>query len=94
MLRWSLYLKIALSVGSAVFSIAESNLLYLEICRFFSMFEKKLFRVWAVSGSDIKISLFSMILIPSYMRDLSECKGLTYLQNGLLSVTFFIFKFS
>ena len=49
MLGWSLYLNIALRVGSAMFSVTGSNSLYLEIFRFFTIFEKKLFRLSAVS---------------------------------------------
>ena len=94
MLGWSLYLKIALRVGSAMFSVTESNSLYLEIFRFFTIFEKKLFRLSAVSDSVFKTLPFSLILILSLMRDLSESKGFTDFQNSLLSVTFFIFKFS
>ena len=82
MLGWSLYLKIALRIGS----VTGSNSLYLEIFRFFTIFEKKLFRFSAVSDS--------VILILSLMRDLSESKGFTDFQNSLLSVAFFIFKFS
>ena len=89
MLEWSLYLKIALSVGSAMFSVTGSNSLYLKIFRFFTIFKKKLFRLSAVSQSVFKISPFSLILIPSLMRDLSENKGFTDFQNSLLSVTFF-----
>ena len=48
---WSLYLNIALRVGSAMFSVTGSNSLYLEIFRFFTIFEKKLFRLSAVSDS-------------------------------------------
>ena len=75
-------------------SITGSNSLYLKIFRFFIIFEKKLFRVSAVSDSVFKISPFSLILTKSHMRDLSESKGFTDFQNNLLSVMFFIFKFS
>ena len=90
MLGWSLYLKIELRVGSAMFSVTVSNSLYLEIFRFFTIFEKKLFRVSAV----FTISLFSVILILSLMCDLSGSKGFTDFQNSLLSVKFLMFKFS
>ena len=72
MLGWSLYLKIVLRVGSAMFSIIGSNSLYLEIFRFFTIFEKRLFRASTVSESVFKISHFSLILILSLMRDLSD----------------------
>ena len=89
------YLNIALRVGSAMFSVTGSNSLYLEKFRFFTIFEKKLFRLSAVSDSVLKILPFSLILILSLMRDLSESKkGFTDFQNSLLSVTLFIFKFS
>ena len=69
-----MYLKIALRVGSALFFVTGSNSLYLEIFRFFAIFEKKLFRVSAVSGSVFKISSFSLIVILSFTPDLSESK--------------------
>ena len=94
MLGWSLYLNIVLRVGSAMFSVTGSNSLYLEIFRFFTIFEKKLFRLSTVSDSVYKILPFSLILILCLMRDLSESKGFTDFQNSLLSVAFFIFKFS
>ena len=62
-LGWSLYLKIALRVGSAMFSVTGSNSLYLEIFRFFTIFKKKLLRVSAVSDSVFKISPFSLMLM-------------------------------
>ena len=43
--------------------------------------EKKLFIVSMVSGSVFKVSPFSLILILSLMRDLSENKGFTNFQN-------------
>ena len=93
MLGWSLYLKITLRVGSAMFFVKGLNSLCLEIFRFFTIFEKRLFRLSAVSDSFFKISLFSIILILSLMRDLPESQGFTDFQNSLLSVTFFIYKF-
>ena len=93
-LGWSLYLKIALKVESDMFSVTESNSLYLEIFRFFFISEKKLFRVPEVSHSVFKISPFSLISILSFMRDLSKIKGFTDFQNNLLSTTLFLFKFA
>ena len=55
MVVWSLYLKIALRVGSSMFFVTGTNSLYLEIFRFFTIFEKKLFRVSAVSDAVFKI---------------------------------------
>ena len=46
-----------------------------------TIFEKKLFIVSVVSGSVFKVSLFSLILILSLKRDLSENKGITDFQN-------------
>ena len=77
-----------------MFFVTESNSLCLEIFRFYTKFGKNLLRVSAVSNSVFKISPFSIILILSLMRDLSESKGFTNFQNSLLSVTFFTFKFS
>ena len=65
MLGWSLCLKIALRVGSAMCSVTGSSSLYLEIFRSFTIFEKKLFRLSAVFDSFFKISPFSLILILS-----------------------------
>ena len=75
-------------------SVAGSNSMYLEIFRLFTIFAKKLFRVSAVSDLVFRTLPFSLILILSLMRYLSESKGFTDFQNSLLSVTFFIFKFS
>ena len=77
-----------------MFSVTGSSSLYLEIFRFFTVFEKKLIRVSAVFDLAFKISPFSLILILSLMRDLSESEDFTDFENSLLSVTFFIFKFS
>ena len=93
MLGWSLYLKIVLRVGSAMFFVTGSNSLYLEIFRFLTIFEKKFLRVSAVSDSAFNILPFSLILILSLMRDLSESEGFADFQSSSLSVTFFIFKF-
>ena len=71
MLGWSLYLNIALRVGSAMFSVTGSKSLHLEIFRFFTIFEKKLFRL---SDSVFKILPFSLILILSLMRDCLKVK--------------------
>ena len=59
-------------VGSAMFSLTGSNSLYLEILRFFAIFEKIIFRVSAISDSVFEISPFSLILILSLLCDLSE----------------------
>ena len=71
MLGWSLYLNIALRVGSAMFSVTGSKSLHLEIFRFFTIFEKKLLRL---SDSVFKILPFSLILILSLMRDCLKVK--------------------
>ena len=46
-----------------------------------------------VPGSLFKISPFSLILILSLMRDLSESKGFTDFQNSLLSERFLYLSF-
>ena len=56
----SVPLKIALGVRSAMFSVTGSNSLHLKIFRFFTIFEKKLFRVSVVSDSVFKISPFHL----------------------------------
>ena len=88
MLGWSFYLNIALRVGSAMFSVTGSNSLYLEIFRFFTIFEKKLFRLSTVPDSVFKTLPFSLMLILSLMRDLSESKGFTDFQNIVSSLRF------
>ena len=44
-------LKVVLRVGFTMFSVTESNSLYIKIFRFFTILERKLFRVSAVSDS-------------------------------------------
>ena len=70
MLGWSLDLKMALRVGSAMFYVTGSNSMYLEIFRYFTLSEEKLFRVSAVSGSLFKISPFSLIVTNSVKYDI------------------------
>ena len=65
-----------------MFSVRGSNSLYLEIFRFFTVFEKNIFRVSAVSDSSFKISPLSLILILSFMHDFSENKGFSDWQNS------------
>ena len=43
--------------------------------RFFTMFEKNLFKISAASDSDLTISFFSIKFILSLETDLSEIKG-------------------
>ena len=65
----------------------------LEIFRSFAIFEKKSFRVSAVSDSVFKISPFPLMLILSLMHDLSESNGFIVLQNILSLVISFTFIF-
>ena len=60
---WSLYFKVVLRVFSVQFSTVESGLEYLEIFKFFTLFEKKLFNASAASDSAFKISPLSFIKI-------------------------------
>ena len=60
MVGWSLYLKIALGVRSAMLSVTGSKSQHLKIFKFFTIFEKKLFRVSVVSDSVFKISPFHL----------------------------------
>ena len=60
-------LSLGLKICYAMFSATGSNSLYLEMFRFVTLFEKKLFRTSAVSdsvfkNSVFKISPFSLIL--------------------------------
>ena len=61
--------------------------------RFFTMFEMNLFKISAVSDSDLALSSFyiKFILFPEI--DLSEIKGFMVFQNCLLSITFFHLTF-
>ena len=88
MLRWSLYLKIALRVGSDMFSVTGSNSLYLEIFRLFAIFEKKLFRLSPASDSVFKILPFSFILILSLISLISRivCYQLRFLYLSFYSI--------
>ena len=61
--------------------------------RFFTMFEKNLFKLFAVSDSDLTISSFAIKFNLSLETDLSELGGLMVFQNCLLSITFFRLKF-
>ena len=76
--------KMALRVGSAMFYVTVSNSVYLEIFRYFTLSEEKLFRVSAVSDSLLKISPFSLIVILSLINGLPDSKGFTDFQNSLL----------
>ena len=67
MLEWSLYLKIALRVRSAMFSVTRPNLLYLKAFRFYTIFEKKLFRVSAVSDSVLRFHPFYLHWLLTYL---------------------------
>ena len=51
MLGWFLYFKVALKTGSLLFSVTELFKLNFEILRFFTILERKLFKVSAVSDS-------------------------------------------
>ena len=57
------------------------------------MLEKKLFRTFAAELSFVRISYFSTKMIFSFSVGLLERKGLTILQNVLLSGTFLGSKF-
>ena len=80
-LGWSLYFKVALRVFSVQFCVIESGLEYLEIFKFFTVFEKKLYNASAASVSAFKISPFSFIKILSLMHNLSGSKTFTLLFN-------------
>ena len=49
--------------------------------RFLVMFEKNLFKIFAVSDSDLTISFFSTKFILSLGTDLSEIKGFIVFQS-------------
>ena len=60
---------------------------------FSTIFEKKFFKVSAVSDSNVSSFSFSVRFIFSQNTDLSESKGFAAFQNFSLSLTFFSSKF-
>ena len=82
--RWSLHFNFALRVGSVIFLATESTSEYLEIFRFFTIFEKKLFKsfIW-----------FWLMPILSSTHNLSESNGLlfskTFYQLFPLNLSFY-----
>ena len=82
-----------LKTGSLIFSVKESFVWNFEISSFFTIFGNKLFKVCAISDSDVSVFSFSVRSILPLETDLSESKGFTVFQNFLLSVTFFSRKF-
>ena len=83
----------ALKTGSLMFSVTELFELIFEILSFFTILEKKLFKVSAVSDSDVSIFSFSVRFIFSLDTDLSESKDFAVFQNFLLSIPFYSSKF-
>ena len=77
-----------------LFFVTESMSLYLKIFRFLTIFEKKLFRLSAISDSVFKILPFSITLILCLMRDMPQTKGFIDFQNSLVSIKFFMFTLS
>ena len=84
MIGWSLYFKIAFKVESLVLLTKVSPFEYLEISRFCTILEKKLFKTSAVSRSVFTSSLFSIKWISSLPATLSNRRGFTVFQNSLL----------
>ena len=82
-----------LKTGSLIFSVKESFESNFEISSFFTIFGNTLFKVCAISDSDVSVFSFSVRSILPLETDLSESKGFTVFQNFLLSVTFFSRKF-
>ena len=82
----------ALKTGSLTFSVTELFELNFGILSFFTISEKKLFKVSAVSDSDVSIFSFSVRFIFSLDTDLSESKGFTVFQNFLLSIKIFLIQ--
>ena len=64
-----------------------------EIPSVLTMLEKTLFRTFAKELSFVRISSFPTKMIFSFSTDLLEKKGVTVLQNVLLSATFLGYKF-
>ena len=88
-----LSLKIALRVRSAMFSVTESNSLHLEIFRFFTTFQKKLFRVSAVSKFS-RFDLFHWYRFYLLCVICLKVKVSLISKYRFLTVTFFMFKIS
>ena len=70
----------ALKTGSLMFPVTEVFELNFGL-GFFPILEKKLFKVSAVSDSDVRIFSCSVRFIFSLDPDLSESKGFTVFQN-------------
>ena len=75
MLRWFLYFKMALKTGSLMFLVTELFELNFRILSFFTILEKELFKVFAISHSDVSNFSFSVRFIFSLDTDFSESKG-------------------
>ena len=67
----------ALKTGSLMLSVTELFELNFGISSFFTILEKKLFKVSAVSDSDVSIFSFSATFIFSLDTNLSVSKGFT-----------------
>ena len=94
MLGWFLYFKIAFKVASLVLLTKGSPFEYLEISRFCTILEKKLFKTSAVFRSVFTSSLFSIKRIFPFPATLSDRRGFTVFQNRLLPTSDFSFRFS
>ena len=85
--------EMTLKTVSLMFSVKESFESNFEISSFFTIFGNKLFKVCAISDSDVSVFSFSVRFIFSLESDFSEGKDFTVFQNFLLSITFFSPKF-
>ena len=71
----------ALKTGFLMFLVTELFEINIGILSFFTISEKKLFKVSAASDSDVSIFSFLVRFIFSLDTDLSESKGFTVFQN-------------
>ena len=91
-LGWSLYFWIDFKTGSLITLERGSDTGYSGILRWLMMVEEKVFKTLAVLLSVLMNLSFSIKIIFSSDRVLSERKGLTVFQKVLLSMIFFSFK--
>ena len=84
-LEWFQYLKIAFRSGSFIFSQIGSSLLYCWMARFWTLFEKKAFKTFAVPFSVLIIASFPIRFVLSLDLIFLDNTGLTIFQNVSLS---------
>ena len=94
MLGWFLYFKIAFKFASLVLLTNGSSFEYLEISRFCTILEKKLYlKPRQFLDQFLQVHCFQVNEF-HLSATLSDRRSFTFFQNSLLSTTFFSFRFS